>query len=430
MDGIQYLSRLDDPFDVFDDDEWNNHLPDDHDLSPERDIVLPETIRVGKYFQHVLRMYVTEPILINIIPPSFDANYLTILSFIFSSFSLQAAFAANLEEQRNPIVAFELRLLLCFLIACSMVLSCLDAMQVKRTRVFENSVEFLKKGLEAARKPLLIATLLVTIGTSGFSLGIGMLATCCMYNGQLVIYRHHNTMLKAPVSASWEQCLIIIAHLGFGFLFLIFSETSYLIQIIVVIFSLGCNIRQVYDSWFYLQHLQWVQDSQLKGHLRFIVTVLSFTLVFIFGLISRSVFIIGCVLISFRLNCRHLLITLKINAEKELSFDGQDDEETGDGWSWWILLSVLALAIWSLWKGTDPDVDMTIASKSVGNQSDPDGFVAIHPSTWLTTRKMVPYYPIIFFFSIIAAFVMDLVYSWKYIVMKSPHRTSWRIDTL
>mmetsp|Transcript_19617 Transcript_19617/g.38862 ORF Transcript_19617/g.38862 Transcript_19617/m.38862 type:complete len:423 (-) Transcript_19617:142-1410(-) len=258
---------------------------------------------------------------------------LAALSLLFAFLAAQLAAAADVDD------AFAHRILIAVMLVAGVVLQHLCSLHNARSLSTGKIQDFISQVHTAGVHPLYLSAVFVALGVHKLTLVLVLWGCVAIVNGTAVMRRHHEAVV-APAStgpgAQLLQAAVVVAAATLQYLsppasassassssFLMAANTTtaaagggggdaavYWLFLLVV--EGGAVLNAVNISRFYVQTLSsGFSQSYLPPHLRFACVFFAFSLLYLVGVVSRGVYVIGAVSVSIHVHSFYICRTVQ-----------------------------------------------------------------------------------------------------------------------
>lgn len=185
-------------------------------------------------------------------------------------------------------------------------LDCLDGMHARRTGQASRLGEVMDHWLDALNVPLMTAAMVLTLDLDPLTGAFALVAGTVPYNAQLVLYHHTGRFVHPHTSGIDGQVYLAIAYVILGVTFFFVPQSHPWAVRGVTLFAWAGGALAVSTDWFYIPRLR----GFLRPHLTFLAVCGAFSALYVMGLLNAWAFVVGIVLLSFRVTGTYVLRTV------------------------------------------------------------------------------------------------------------------------
>lgn len=241
--------------------------------------------------------------LVRRIPPWVSPNALSLANHLVV---WTVVYLAGLAAYLGPWGGLGARLGAAAGIFVSATLDCLDGMHARRTGQASRLGEVMDHWLDAINVPLMPAAMLLTLGVDPLTTAFALVAGTVPYNAQLVLYHHTGKFIHPHTSGIDGQIYLSVAFVALGVLFCFVPPSDPWMVRGLQAFVWAGALLAVSTDVFYLRRLR----GLMGPHLIFVAVCAGYSALYVLGIISTVPYVLGVVLLSFRVCGTYVLATV------------------------------------------------------------------------------------------------------------------------
>jgi len=267
--------------------------------APASSDFLPE---VSSKLEPLLIKHVCEPILARI-PPGVRPNTISLLNHLVCWLTATCAYLSTRLSPLGRMFALFGAGVGTFSLAVG---DSLDGMQARKTGQCSKLGEMMDHWLDAIHQPMVTFGVALALELGPWEAALLHITSTMIYNVQLLLYHRTGRFVHTKTSGCDAQVGTTVGYMVFGVFFYFFDHdlvwVGYLITALVTL----AVVKQLSLTLFYYKEL----GRDTLHHLPFLLLCAVFTALHILGALGPVTFLLGIVLLSFRISGSYVLYSI------------------------------------------------------------------------------------------------------------------------